>query len=134
MSLGDISFIAAFIVFPLIIVAMSILALRTLNRRQRRPMARFSANTPAESTQELPIAVNSAYTSASRKAAATTEIVEAAETDDSDEAGPSTAATQTFRVPAYRGRSRGVVRRIALQPRSNLSSAPQTDAEEIDPR
>jgi len=51
MSLGDISFILAFVAFPLLIVILSIWGLRTLNRRERQPLARFSSNNPAESTR-----------------------------------------------------------------------------------
>lgn len=134
MSLGDISFIAAFIVFPLVIVAMSILALRTLNRRQRQPMARFSANTPAESTQELPIAVSPRYPRESRAATGTTEIAKATKTNSFDKDGLESAPTEAFKVPAYRGRSSGVVRRFILQHRSTVSPALHTDPEEIDSR
>lgn len=109
MSLGDIAFIAAFIVLPLIIVALSVMALQTLNRRQHRPLARFSSDDPVQSTQELPIAPRDG----SRDWAATVQPTR----------GPAkqeevrSTATQPFKVPTYRGRATGVVRRITFQSR-----------------
>jgi len=109
MSLGDIGFVAAFIVFPLVIVGLSIWGLRTLNQRQHQPLARFSSNTPAESTQELPVAQidpehNWAAMVRPTRGRAATE--------------PSASEpTQTFVMPNYRGRARGVVRRVNTKPK-----------------
>jgi hypothetical protein len=100
MSLGDIGFVAAFIIFPLVIVGLSIWGLRVLNQRKHQPLARFSSNTPAESTQELPLIVperNWAAMVQPTRGRAATDVTE---------------ATQTFVMPNYRGRARGVVRRV----------------------
>ncbi len=129
MSLVDISFIVAFIVFPLVIVGLSVWALRTLNRRERRPLARFSSNNPAESTQEMPIMAPpeprdwaaSVKPTRGPVAQATQEVESAA-----------AAPTQAFRPPSYRGRSRGVVRRISNQNRRVPRSPVADEAEQID--
>ncbi len=127
MSLGDFSFIAAFIVFPLVIVALSVMALRTLSRHERRPLARFTAGNPAESTQELPI----------------TPAKQPQEKRDWTDAvqptrGPVATAepekgetTSTFKVPTYRGRSTGVVRRISFQPKVRVRSFEQPPTEDV---
>ncbi len=128
MSLGDISFIAAFVVFPLVIVAGSVVALRTLARRERRPLARFSANNPVESTQELPIAEREER----RDWAASVKPTRGPASEA--EAAQSATPTQTFKAPTYRGRSTGVVRRISFQARNMSRSAEPPPAEDPDPR
>jgi hypothetical protein len=120
MSLGDIGFIAAFIVFPLVIVGLGIWGLRTLSQRQHQPLARFSSNTPAESTQELPAIEPeydwSAKVQPTRGRAATTV--------------PVSEQTQTFVMPNYRGRARGVVRRVNTKPRRVKQNPPAPIREE----
>lgn len=112
MSLGDIGFVAAFIVFPLVIVALCILGLRTLNQRKHRPLARFSSDTPAESTQELPVAQ---VVAAERDWAAKVQPTRGQPPTETS----SAERTQTFVMPNYRGRGRGVVRRANAKPRRN---------------
>jgi hypothetical protein len=107
MSLGDIGFVAAFIVLPLVILGLSIWGLRTLNQRQHQPLARFSSNTPAESTQELPLIVPE------RDWAAMVQPTRGRAATESN----ATEATQTFVMPNYRGRARGVVRRVNTKPK-----------------
>lgn len=111
MSLGDISFIAAFVVFPLVIVALSIVALRTLSRRERRPLARFSSESPAESTQEMPMAQR-------EEPHIRTETVQPVRGQEADEETErANAQTRQFNVPTYRGKSPGVVRRVMFRTR-----------------
>jgi hypothetical protein len=110
MSLGDIGFVAAFIVFPLVIVAFCVLGLRTLNQRKHQPLARFSSNTPAESTQELPVAQ---VVEAERDWAARVRPTRGQAATET----PASVRTQSFVVPNYRGRSRGVVRRANAKSR-----------------
>lgn len=119
MSLGDIGFIAAFIVFPLVIVGLSIWGLRTLNQRQHQPLARFSSNTPAESTQEFPIAQIDPERDWSAK-------VQPTRGRASTEAAAS-QATQTFVMPNYRGRARGVVRRVNTKPKRDKQRPASSD-------
>jgi hypothetical protein len=110
MSLGDIGFVAAFIAFPLVIVALCILGLRTLSQRQHQPLARFSSNTPAESTQELPVAQ---VAEAERDWAAKVKPTRGQAPTET----PPSERTQTFIMPNYRGRGRGVVRRANAKPK-----------------
>jgi hypothetical protein len=121
MSLGDISFIAAFIVLPLVIVVLSVMALRTLNQRQRRPLARFSADNPAESTQELPIAER-------REPRDWAAAVQPTRGPAADEVARPYAPTQSFKVPSYHGRTKGVVRRMTFRPRP-LGRVERADAQ-----
>jgi hypothetical protein len=113
MSFGDIGFVAAFIAFPLVIVALCILGLRTLSQRQHQPLARFSSDTPAESTEELPIAQVAEAVEAERNWAAKVQPTRGQASTES----PPSERTQTFVMPNYRGRSRGVVRRANAKPR-----------------
>jgi len=110
MSFGDIGFVAAFIVFPLVIVGLSIWGLRTLNQRNRQPIARFSSNTPAESTQELPVVQ---VAEAERNWAAKVQPTRGQAATET----PPSERTQTFVMPNYRGRGRGVVRRVNTKPK-----------------
>jgi hypothetical protein len=122
MTLGDISFIAAFVAFPLLIVALSIWGLRTLNQRQRRPLARFGANNPAESTQELPIA----QLEPARDWAAVIQPTRGRKAEEF--ATPTIEQTQSFAIPTYRGRSGGVVRRVNANLRRRKPHAPTSEA------
>lgn len=128
MSFGDISFIAAFVIFPLLIVVASVWALRTLARRERRPLARFSANRQVESTQELPIADRAER----RDWAATVQPTRGPSSDG--KIGRSKAGADSFKVPAYRGRSTGVVRRIPFQGRNPRRPAETPPIRESEPR
>jgi hypothetical protein len=131
MSLGDFSFIAAFVIFPLVIVALSVWALRTLDRREHRPLARFSTDSeisPAESTQELPIATGEE----SRDWAAAVQPTRGPAAEERVE--PAAAATQAFKLPTYRGRSTGVVRRVSFQPRTPARQPGPTPLEESEPQ
>ncbi|HEX7102118.1 MAG TPA: hypothetical protein VF201_05695 [Nitrolancea sp.] len=110
MSLGDIGFVAAFIALPLVIVALCILGSRTLSQRQHQPLARFSSNTPAESTQELPVAQ---VVEAERNWAAKVQPTRGQAAKET----PASERTQTFVMPNYRGRGRGVVRRVNTKPK-----------------
>jgi len=121
MSLGDISFILAFVAFPLLIVILSIWGLRTLNRRERQPLARFSSNNPAESTQELPIA----QLEPKRDWAA---VIQPMRGQTTDEPKPrTTEQSHSFAMPTYRGRSGGVVRRVNGNPRRRKPRSPIND-------
>ncbi len=113
MSFGDISFIAAFIVLPLVVVALSVMALRTLNQRQHRPIARFrdpSVERTVESTQELPVAGAPEPRDWAASVRPTRGPV-------AEEQAHAEAPTQAFKVPTYRGRTKGVVRRMSFRAR-----------------
>ncbi len=136
MSFGDISFIAAFIILPLGIVALSVMALRTLSQRQHRPIARFrdtSVERPVETTQELPIteAPEPRDWAASVRPTRGPVAQEQAKVD---------AHPHAFKVPTYRGRTKGVVRRMSFQsrpiargqsgnPPENARTEPQADGD-----
>ena len=128
MSFGDISFIAAFIILPLVIVALSVMALRTLNRRQHRPLARFrdpSVERPVETTQELPVAEAPEPRDWAASVRPTRGPV-------AQEQASALAPTQAFKVPTYRGRTKGVVRRMSFQSRPlprGESGKPAADAQ-----
>lgn len=111
MTFGDISFITAFVVFPLVVMILSIWGLRTLNRRQHQPLARFSSNMPAESTQEFPIVT----LEPPRDWAAVIQPTRGRRSEESE--STRIDQTQRFALPNYRGRSRGVVRRVSMNPR-----------------
>ncbi len=128
MSLADFSFIAAFVIFPLVIVALSVWALRTLGHRERQPLARFSSNNPAESTQEMPITEELEP----RDRAASVRPTRGSASDETQE--PDSETTHAFKVPTYRGRSAGVVRRIMFQGRSRAGSQQSSSTEDSGPR
>ncbi len=128
MSLADFSFIAAFVIFPLVIVALSVWALRTLGHRERQPLARFSSNNPTESTQEMPITEGVEP----RDLVASVRPTRGPASDKIEE--PAAETTQAFKVPTYRGRSAGVVRRIMFQGRSRANPQESTPTEDPDPR
>ncbi|HEX3722880.1 MAG TPA: hypothetical protein VHV31_08815 [Nitrolancea sp.] len=126
MTLGDIAFIAAFIVFPLVVVILSIWGLRTLNRRQHQPLARFSSNMPAETTQEFPIV----EPEPPRDWAA---VIQPTRGHKAEAPQPTRIdQTQPFALPNYRGRSRGVVRRVSLNPRRHKKPTLPTSQEQDD--
>jgi hypothetical protein len=121
MTLGDISFIAAFVAFPLLIVILSIWGLRTLSQRQRQPLAHFSSNNPAESTQEMP----AAELEPARDWAA---VVQPTRGRKAEETAPTAVEkTQSFAMPTYRGRSGGVVRRVNANLQRRKSQRPTND-------
>ena len=98
MHLGDLGFIAAFIILPLLIVIFCVSALRSLNRRARAA----PPDTPAEDTLEQ----TGVLPTPSRDWAATVRPTR----------GRAHEHIQTeerpFRPPAYRGRAGGMVRRV----------------------
>jgi len=118
MTLGDISFIAAFVAFPLLIVILSIWGLRTLNQRERQPLARFSSNNPAESTQEFPIT----QLEPARDWAAVIQPTRGRKAEEPKP--PAIEQTQSFAIPTYRGRSGGIVRRVNANPRRRKPHSP----------
>jgi len=132
MSLGDLSFIAAFVIFPLVIVALSVMALRTLSRHERRPLARFSSNNPAESTQELPIAPRDVPSAERGEKRDWSESVQPTRGPAAKAEAHGQAATTTFKVPTYRGRSTGVVRRISFQSKARTRPPVQAPIDETD--
>ena len=132
MSLGDLSFIAAFVIFPLVIVALSVMALRTLSRRERRPLARFTAGSPAQSTQELPIAAREESENGPDQKRDWSVTVQPTRVPAAKPEPAQGETSTSFKVPTYRGRSTGVVRRISFQPKARVRPAEQAPVEEID--
>jgi hypothetical protein len=100
MEFGDVLFVTAFIVLPLVIVALSVLALRSLGRRPmlRRPTAHeFGGD-----TAELPIPPRD-------WAASIKPLRHREERVEQEIVAPK---PRPFKLPAYRARSGGVVRRL----------------------
>lgn len=132
MSLGDFSFIAAFVIFPLVIVALSVMALRTLSRREQRPLARFTAGNPAESTQELPVTPMNGPNNQMDEKRDWSDVVQPTRGPVAKEEPEGIAASSAFKVPTYRGRSTGVVRRISFQPKARVRPPEQAPVQEPD--
>lgn len=96
MTVGDIVFVAAFIVLPLLIIAWSLMTLRSIRRRR----AMLST---AMTTQELPVIAPPRDWAAS---------VQAARSRTANHAPSAAAPARHFWPPAYRGRAAGTVRRV----------------------
>ncbi|HET7035304.1 MAG TPA: hypothetical protein VFI42_06430 [Thermomicrobiaceae bacterium] len=96
MHLGDLGFIAAFIILPILIVILCVSALRSLGRRSAAPPPAAPEPEDTQPTDVLP--------APSRDWAATVR-------PSRGRAHTQTEA-RTFRPPAYRGRSGGAVRRV----------------------
>jgi hypothetical protein len=110
MEFGDVLFVAAFIILPLLIIVLSVVALRALNRRPRY-RDRVLTGDVEETTAEfqLPPRDWAESVQPTRGQRATRPV------DESPEA-TNAVTNREFRVPAYRARSGGIVRRLGTAP------------------
>jgi hypothetical protein len=114
MGFGDVLYVGAFIILPLLIVAMSVVALRSLNRRPLR-QARYETAELEDMTSEFPVQprdwVASIQPTRGQRAV--------------PEPPPASTNKKIYRIPAYRARSGGVVRRLAPAPKRRVANGPR---------
>jgi hypothetical protein len=106
MEFGDVLFVAAFIILPLLIIVLSVVALRALNRRPRL-RERFLGGDAEETTAEFQLPP--------RDWAESVQPTRGRRANLPAETSPEITNRQ-FRVPAYRARSGGIVRRLGTAP------------------